>query len=229
MIPLKDDNPTKTVPYVTWGIICVNVIVFIYMLLLGPAGSHQFIRRYSVVPYELLSHGRPAGPEYLTTFTSMFVHGGFLHIAGNMLFLYIFGDNIEDYLGHFKYILFYLVCGVASVLAQGLLSGGSKLPMLGASGAISGVLAAYMILYPKAGVWTFFFFLFFWQVIKVPAIFIIGIWIVIQVANGLLTLKAAGGGIAWFAHVGGFLAGVMLILLFRKRNYKSDMDYWRTS
>lgn len=229
MIPLKDDNPTNTVPFITWGIICVNVIVFIYMLLLGPAGSDQFIRRYSVIPYELFTHGRPAAPKYLTVFTSMFVHGGFLHIGGNMLFLYIFGDNIEDYLGHLKYILFYLVCGVAAVLAQGLLSGGSKLPMLGASGAISGVLAAYMILYPKAGVWTFFFFLFFWQVIKVPAIFIIGLWIVIQVANGLMTLKAAGGGVAWFAHVGGFLAGVMLILLFRKRNYKSDMDYWRTS
>ena len=227
MIPLKDDNPTSTVPFVTWGLIGVNVAVFMYMLLQGPAGSDRFIRHYSVIPHELFGSVRTGGHEYLTVFTSMFMHGGFLHIAGNMLFLYIFGDNIEDYLGHTKYLLFYFVCGVASVLAQGLLAGDSKLPMLGASGAISGVLAAYVILYPRAGVWTFFFFLFFWQIIKVPAIFIIGLWIVIQLANGLMTLKMPGGGIAWFAHVGGFSAGAIIILLFRV--YKRNTDHWRTS
>jgi membrane associated rhomboid family serine protease len=216
MIPLKDDNPTRTTPFVNYGLIIANIAVFIYMLYLGPAVSEKFVLGYSVRPREIFGAGaHPGLQDYTRVLTSMFLHGGLLHLAGNMLFLWIFGDNIEDFLGHGKYLLFYVACGVAAVCAHGLSHPGSGLPMLGASGAISGVLGAYLVLYPKAGVWTFFFFIFFWQVIKVPAVFIIGLWIVVQVANGLLYYNKAGGGVAWFAHVGGFITGIVLILILR--------------
>jgi membrane associated rhomboid family serine protease len=216
MIPLKDDNPTRTTPFVTYGLIAANTLVFVYMLYLGPASSEKFVASYSVRPKEFF--GAAADPglhDYIRVLTSMFLHGGLLHLGGNMLFLWIFGDNIEDFLGHAKYLLFYVACGVAAVFSHGLAHPGSGLPMLGASGAISGVLGAYIILYPKAGVWTFFFFLFFWQIIKVPAVFIIGLWMVVQVANGFLYYDTTGGGVAWFAHVGGFISGIVLILIFK--------------
>jgi len=218
MIPLKDDNPTRTTPYVTVGLIAVNILVFLYMLLLPSDEGKRFLLQYSVIPDRLFGGDvflPPGG--YYTLFTSMFLHGGFLHIGGNMLFLWVFGDNIEDVLGHAKYLVFYLACGVAAAFAHGLSNPGSTLPMLGASGAVSGVLGAYMLLFPRARVWTFFFFLFFWQVVPVPAIFIIGLWIVIQVINGMVTAGHASGGVAWLAHVGGFLAGVVLISVMKKR------------
>jgi membrane associated rhomboid family serine protease len=220
MIPLKDDNPTRTFPYVTYGIIGVNVVVFVYMLFMGPGRGERFVLQYSLIPATLVGGesrvvSGVATSGWFSLFSSMFLHGGFLHIAGNMLFLWIFGDNIEDYLGHAKYLFFYLACGVLAALSHAFLNPDSTLPMLGASGAISGVLGAYIILYPRAGVWTFFFFLFFWQVIKVPAVLIIGLWIFIQVVNGLLEPGQQGGGVAWFAHVGGFVAGMLFILIAR--------------
>ena len=218
MIPLKDDNPTSTVPYVNTGIIALNVLVFIYSLTLGNGAVERFVYHYSAVPALLFGEPGPPAGVYLTLVTSMFLHGGFLHIAGNMLFLWIFGDNVEDALGHVKYVFFYLACGIIAALAHGLTNPGSRLPMLGASGAISGVLGAYIILYPRAKVWTFFFFIFFWQVVKVPAVFIIGLWIIVQVLNGLTTYGQSTGGVAWFAHVGGFAAGIVLILFMRGKN-----------
>ncbi len=218
MIPLKDDNPTSTVPFVTFGIIAVNIIVFLYMIVLPADEGKRFILQYSVTPGKLFGGGaalRPGG--YYTLFTSMFMHGGFLHIAGNMLYLWVFGDNIEDMLGHAWYLVFYLACGVAAAMAHGLANPASALPMLGASGAVAGVLGAYMVLFPKARVWTFFFFLVFWQVIPVPAIFIIGLWIVIQVISGMTASGQATGGVAWMAHVGGFVAGVFLVTVMKKR------------
>lgn len=217
MIPLKDDNPTSTVPYVNTGIIALNVLVFVYSLTLGDGEVERFVNHYAAVPALLFGEPGPPVRVYSTLVTSMFLHGGFLHIAGNMLFLWIFGDNVEDALGHVKYVFFYLACGIIAALAHGLTDPGSKLPMLGASGAISGVLGAYMILYPRARVWTFFFFIFFWQVIKVPAVIIIGLWIIVQVLNGLTTYGQSTGGVAWFAHVGGFAAGIILILFMREK------------
>ena len=225
MIPLKDDNPTQTVPYVNYGIIGLNVFLYLYLVFMGPVQGERFVLHYSVIPAALFGDGQPvkgvAAPGYFSLLSSMFLHGGLLHIAGNMLFLWIFGDNIEDYLGHLKYLLFYLVCGVLAAYSHALLNPDSTLPMLGASGAISGVLGAYILLYPRAGVWTFFFFLFFWQVIRVPAVLIIGLWIVIKVVNGLLEPTHRGGGVAWFAHVGGFIAGMLLITALRPfRRYR---------
>jgi len=224
MIPLKDDNPTRTVPYVNYGIIALNVLIFGYMLTLVPQENERFVQHYSVVPSVFFSRAgleRPA--YYLNIISSMFLHGGLFHLGGNMLFLWVFGDNIEDYLGHARYILFYLLCGTASVVAQGVMSSGSDLPMLGASGAISGVLGAYILLYPRAGVWTFFFFIFFFQVIKVPAVFILGLWIVLQFINGFFSISSGVGGVAWFAHIGGFFSGVVLILLLKRRNIYSRL------
>lgn len=216
MIPLKDDNPTETVPFVNYGLIAANVVVFIYMLYMGPAAAERLVLHYSVRPIEFFGpESHPGLQAYTAVLTSMFLHGGILHLAGNMLFLWIFGDNIEDYLGHVKYLFFYVACGVAAVFAHGLTHSGSNLPMLGASGAISGVLGAYLILFPRAGVWTFFFFIFFWQIIKVPAVVIIGLWIVVQAVNGILTYDKAGAGVAWFAHLGGFIAGIVLIFILK--------------
>jgi len=217
MLPLKDDNPTSTFPYVTIGIIALNFLVYFYMLAIGPFGEENMVARYAAVPARLFGLAPDGGaPAYPTLITSMFMHGGILHIGGNMLFLWIFGDNIEDYLGHLPYLLFYLACGVAAAVAHGITDTASTLPMLGASGAISGVLAAYMVLYPRARVWTFFFFLFFWQVVRVPAVLIIGLWILLQFINGIAsTGRQAMGGVAWFAHVGGFIAGLGMILVIR--------------
>ncbi|HLB25641.1 MAG TPA: rhomboid family intramembrane serine protease [Nitrospirota bacterium] len=227
MIPLKDDNPSGTAPFVTVAIILANAAVYLYMLMLGPRGTEKFVLSYAAIPARLVGTEAAAPAEYMTVLSSMFMHGGFLHLAGNMLFLWVFGDNVEDRLGHLRFLLFYVLCGVAAALAHSLSHPGSLLPMIGASGAVSGVLGAYIVLFPRAGVWTFFFFLVFWQVIKVPAVLIIGWWIILQVINGLVYVDVPGGGVAWFAHVGGFLAGILLLLLMRKRVYRSNR-HWRS-
>jgi len=227
MIPLRDDNPIDTVPFVNYGIIAVNIAVFLYMLTLGEGSAERFIRSYAMAPGAVLGdYLRPSAlPAPLTAVTSMFLHGGLLHVAGNMLFLWVFGDNIEDALGHLRYVVFYLACGVAAAMSHALLNPGSTVPMLGASGAVSGVLGAYMVLYPRARVWTFFFLLIWWQVLPVPAVYVIGLWIAIQVLNGL-TSGQSGGGIAWFAHVGGFAAGLLLIFLFGGTRLRRARGYY---
>jgi rhomboid family protein len=151
-----------------------------------------------------------------TIFTSMFLHGGLFHIAGNMLYLWIFGNNVEDTLGHGRYLCFYLGSGVAAAAAQTLVGPGSHVPMIGASGAISGVLGAYIVLFPHANVLTLVVFGFFWRLVRIPALLVLGLWMVVQVLNGLGSL-GAGGGVAWFAHIGGFFAGMALLLLLRPR------------
>src|SRR5208337_97498 len=153
-----------------------------------------------------------------TVFTSMFLHGGFLHVAGNMLYLWIFGDNIEDELGHFRFLLFYLFSGVVAVYAYAMTDSQSMLPMIGASGAISGVLGAYILLFPRAKIHTLLFFGFFWQIVRIPAMFVIGFWIFLQIVSGLLSSGSIQhGGVAWFAHVGGFVAGFVTIKLWLPR------------
>ncbi len=219
MIPFKDDNPTRTVPYITIAFIVMNVIVY-FIQLTSVADPRTIVYSFGAIPHFLLtfSSTQPISPMG-TVFTSMFMHGGLLHIGTNMLFLWIFGNNIEDQLGHIKFIIFYLLCGVLAAYSHALSGPSSMIPMIGASGAVSGVLGAYLLLFPKARVHTLIFLGFFIQVVRLPAVFVIGFWIVIQFINGLVSKGAANnGGVAWFAHIGGFIAGMVLIKLFINRN-----------
>jgi membrane associated rhomboid family serine protease len=223
-IPLKDDNPTSRVPYVTLTIIALNAVVFFYQLF-SPEGLQYFVFKLGAIPYEIThfktlslvvmdtheSLTRLSPP--LTLIVSMFMHGGIFHLVFNMLYLWIFGNNIEDFLGSGWFIIFYLLCGLAAGLAHIVFNPNSQVPMIGASGAIAGILGAYLILFPHARVLTLVFLIFFIRIIPIPAAFVLGIWIFIQVLN-----VGAGGGVAWFAHIGGFLAGIALIkLVTRKR------------
>jgi len=214
VIPLKDDAPSRTKPVVTISLIIINTAVFFYELSLG-RGMKGFIFKAGFIPYEIVHYGIS---EYLTVFTSMFVHGGWFHLIGNMLYLWIFADNVEDCLGHARFLLFYLICGLAGSGAHFITSLASKVPAVGASGAISGVLGGYLLLYPTATVLTLIPLGFFIRIIRLPALIVLGFWIVLQLLNGLFGLAArGGGGIAWFAHIGGFFAGLVLVKLFQKR------------
>jgi membrane associated rhomboid family serine protease len=213
MIPLKDDAPTKTVPFVTYLIIAINISVFIYELSLKPEGLQAFVLSTAIIPREILSlsdmHPAAIAPIPLTLVTGMFVHGGLIHIGGNMLFMWIFGDNIEDRFGHFRFIIFYLGAGVIASMVQVLVNPASDAPIIGASGAVAGVLGAYFLLFPTAQVKTLIFLLFFVSVVKIPAVVFLGFWFLIQIAS-----SAYGGGIAWYAHIGGFIAGMATVLVF---------------
>jgi membrane associated rhomboid family serine protease len=218
IFPFKDDNPTRTFPFITIIIIVLNVFIFFYTLanISDLEDYKNLVYSYGAIPTYLLSFNQiqPIHPS-LTVFTSMFMHGGLLHLAGNMLYLWIFGNNIEDTLGHFRFLAFYVVCGIAAAYAHAITSPSSLMPMIGASGAVSGVLGAYLLLFPRARVYTLLFFIVFFQVITLPAFFVIGFWIIIQILNGLLSTGAAGqDGVAWFAHVGGFLFGLFVIKFF---------------
>jgi membrane associated rhomboid family serine protease len=226
LFPLKDDNPSRTTPVVTIGLIILNGLVFIYQLSLelgGPEGARageSFIREFGLVPCRLT--GSCLGPSdlpspVLTIFTSMFMHGGLFHVGGNMLYLGIFGNNVEDTLGHLRYLVFYLASGLAAALTQVAVGPGSDLPMVGASGAVSGVLGAYLLLFPNAHVTTLIILGFFFRVVRVPALFVLGFWIVLQVLNGLGSFGASGG-VAFFAHIGGFVAGMGLLFVLRPRS-----------
>ena len=234
MIPIRDDQPRFSTPYVTYFIIALNVVVFLFELSVG-AQSHRALNslmyQFGVVPvhFERALAGTypvPLPGLFLTILTSMFLHGGWLHIIGNMWFLWIFGDNIEDHVGHFPYLLFYLISGFAASVAHILLNAGSNVPSVGASGAIAGVMGAYFVLYPKARVLTLvpliIFFTFWW----LPAWIFLGFWLVLQFLSGTATSIAdtsqTSGGIAFWAHVGGFVAGIVLIKLLpeRKRRYR---------
>ncbi|MFO0753279.1 MAG: rhomboid family intramembrane serine protease [Thermodesulfovibrionales bacterium] len=216
MFPFKDDNPTSTTPFVTVGLILLNVLVFLWELL-SPQGADEIALFYGAIPSNLMSfgsvHPQPVSPA-VSILTSMFLHGGILHVAGNMLYLWIFGDNIEDSLGHLKFLLFYLFSGAAAAYSHAATNAGSVIPMIGASGAISGILGAYLLLFPRARVHTLVIFGFFWQVVRIPAVVVILFWVVIQLVSGLATKSAQQGGVAWFAHLGGFLAGVLTIKLW---------------
>jgi membrane associated rhomboid family serine protease len=232
MIPLRDDIPTETFPFVTILLLAANCLVFIYQLSLGP-GAADFIADMGVVPAVVI-HGTEPGvvravPLELTFVTSMFLHGGLLHLGGNMMFLWIFGNNVEDSTGHIRFLLFYLLCGLAAAGAHVFLNPGSRLPMIGASGAISGILGAYFLLYPRARVLTLIPIGFFLQTILVPAAFFLGLWFLMQVAAGWSTFGSQKGGVAWFAHVGGFAAGIPLLLVFKKRKARlwSRQTGWR--
>ncbi|HBB35731.1 MAG TPA: rhomboid family intramembrane serine protease [Cyanobacteria bacterium UBA8803] len=221
MVPLRDENPTQIVPYITYTLIAVNVLVFIYELALAPQQLDTFFHFFAVVPRELtasfngIAVNQPI-PEPITLVTSQFLHAGFTHIGFNMLFLWIFGNNIEEELGHVKYLIFYLACGALAVLTQWFFSANSPIPSLGASGAIAGVMGAYILKFPNAKVVTLLPLGFFLTTVRVPAIFFLGFWFLQQAFNGLATLEAPAnvgmesGGIAYWAHAGGFVFGAIL-------------------
>lgn len=216
MIPLKDDIPSATFPFVTVSIIAINVLIFVYQTTLGIQGAEAFVYMTAAIPYDIThflhAPARSVVPPPFTIFTAMFVHGGLFHIAGNMLFLWIFGDNVEDTLGHFRFIIFYLLTGTAASLAHVIMEPASTVPMIGASGAIAGVLGAYFILFPRANIKTLVFLFFFVSVVRIPAVVFLGFWLVIQLLSSGAT---SAGGIAWYAHIGGFIAGAATVLLLR--------------
>lgn len=206
MIPLRDNNPTQRVPYVTYAFIAINIAFFVYQYVeLTPPQNEAFVNQHGVVPYYLLSG---YGPALSTPFTSMFMHGGLAHLMGNLWFLHVFGDNVEDALGHLRYVAFYFFTGVVAVIAHSLASPGSQLPLVGASGAISGVLGAYVLMYPRAKVVTFFLFFFF----ELPAGFFILLWFGMQVFSNCSQSSTETAGVAFMAHIGGFLAGIAFML-----------------
>lgn len=220
LFPLYDENPSRSFPFVTVGLIAANVAAFLYELSLGPA-LPQFINTYAMMPANIIR-----GQAYLTVLTSMFLHGGFVHIFGNMLYLWIFGNNVEDTLGHFQFLIFYLLAGLGGTIGHLLVSSASTVPTLGASGAIAGVLGAYILLFPGAYVVTAIPIFYFIRIVRLPALLVIGFWIVIQFLSGMASIATrpvageAAGGIAWFAHIGGFLAGVILILILPKKRQR---------
>ncbi|HIC90752.1 MAG TPA: rhomboid family intramembrane serine protease [Syntrophaceae bacterium] len=213
MIPLKDDVPSRTFPFVTIGIIILNVLVYLYQASLGYHGQEIFVRQMGAIPFEITHiidiDPRSSVPIPLTVLTYMFMHGGFLHLLGNMLYLWIFGDNVEDSLGHIRFVLFYLFCGVMAALIHILSDVNSLSPMVGASGAIAGVLGAYFLLYPKANVLTLVIFFLFIRTIKIPAILFLGLWFLIQILN-----IGSASPVAWYAHIGGFICGILFIAFF---------------
>jgi membrane associated rhomboid family serine protease len=221
MIPLRDVIPSRTTPGVTITLITINVLVYLFGLTLSDRGRDAFIIGFGLVP---------AYFSLVSVFTAMFVHGGLAHVAGNMLFLWIFGDNVEDRLGHGRFIVFYLLCGVAAALAQTFLQPNSLVPMVGASGAIAGVMGAYLVLYPHSRVLMLFPFPVF--LFELPAIVFLVIWFLVQFLNGISQLPvfeqdAISGGVAFWAHVMGFVAGLILVV-FMKRPERTRVEWWDT-
>ena len=215
MIPIHDDNPTHSTPTVVYALIAINVAVFLYQMSLG-SGVEGFVQLYAVIPQELTAsfEGVPINqpvPEILTLITSQFMHGGLAHIAGNMLFLWTFGDNIEHDLGHVKFLLFYLVCGILAGLTHWFFAMQSGVPTVGASGAIAGVMGAYLIKYPKARIVTFLPLFIIWTTVRIPAIYFLGFWFVQQAFSSVASLgMPEAAGVAYWAHAGGFIFGAIL-------------------
>ena len=210
MIPLRDSQPSYSKPYVTIAIIAANALVFLYELTLDPYSLNNLIGTYGLIPSHL---------QWTSLVTSMFLHGGWMHLIGNMWFLWIYGDNVEDILGHGKFLLFYLLCGIAAALLQTSLSPDSRAPMVGASGAIAGVMGAYVVKFPRSRILTLVFF-FFVTTVEIPAIIILLYWFALQFFSGVGSLaysRVSGGGVAWFAHVGGFVGGMLLIIALRPK------------
>jgi membrane associated rhomboid family serine protease len=240
MIPLSDENPTRSTPFVTYLLIAANVAVFLYQFSLG-SGAEQFIRSCGFLPAELVT-GRDVGvptcvePLYLTILTSMFMHGGLLHIGSNMLYLWIFGNNVEDAMGALRFLFFYVACGVAAALAQTYITMAvtpelADVPNVGASGAIAGVLGGYLLLFPGARVRTLVALGFFWSIARIPALIVLGMWFVTQFFQGVGALDPAVGansGVAFWAHIGGFATGLVLVkLLAREDRGRRAVPHYR--
>jgi membrane associated rhomboid family serine protease len=213
MIPLHDDNPRVMTPFVNYGLIALNVFVFFRQFTMPEVDLQAFVYTYGAIPAQITS-----GEGYFSLFTSMFLHGGIIHLLSNMLYLYIFGDNIEGLMGHGRYLLFYVLCGIGAAASHIFIEPQSQIPMIGASGAISGVLGAYLLKFPRAKVLILFWIIIFVNTIRVPAIVVLGLWFFMQLSSGLSSLgMQSGGGVAWFAHIGGFVVGLVLVNFFQKR------------
>ncbi len=212
MIPIRDEIPTRETPVVNYVLIAINVIVYLFMALAGPASQEAIVSKYAMVPAHFADGVTLA--DIMTIFTSMFMHAGILHLGGNMLYLWIFGDNVEDRLGHFRYLVFYLVGGVAASLAHLATNWGSEVPTVGASGAIAAVLGAYLVLFPASRIKTFIPLGRIYQLTLVPAAVVLGFWFILQLFDGVLALGGADvSGVAFWAHVGGFIAGIVMVKL----------------
>lgn len=223
-IPLRDNNPAIRTPYFTYILLLANTAVFVYQLSLTLAAEIIFVQTFGAIPAQITRL-----QNLHTLITSMFVHGGFLHLGGNMLYLHIFGDNIEDLLGHLKFLGFYLLCGLAAVISHIAFDPGSQLPMVGASGAIAGVLGAYLVSYPRAKVLVAVpIFIYIFRTFWIPSVIVLGIWFLFQILLGVLSIGTEGGGVAWFAHIGGFVAGMILVKFHRKpkRDSFEDLEVW---
>jgi membrane associated rhomboid family serine protease len=229
MIPLRDENPSGTPPIVTIAFIVLCVLVFLWQLSFGAEGGERIVYALGVVPAVLLGQGQ-LPPDlslvapWMTIFTSMFMHGGWMHLIGNMLYLWIFGDNVEDAMGHGRFVVFYLVCGAAAVFAQALPEPGSTVPMVGASGAISGVLGAYLLLYPHARVLVVIPFGFYFHPMRIPAGLVLVLWFGLQLLSNTMA-QPGQGGVAFRAHIGGFVAGMILIAIFKRRRVRLRLPW----
>ena len=220
MIPLRDTIPTRTFPWVTIALIGANVAVFAYQVSLGVERADVFASVFGTVPAAFtgrVAYPAPVLPPAATLLTSMFLHGGFFHLFFNMLFLWIFGNNVEDATGHLRYLVFYLVCGAAAAVAHVVTHPASNVPMVGASGAISGILGAYFLLYPHARIVTLVWLGFFAQTVQIPAFVFLGFWFFMQFLSWMLVGSEGGGGVAFVAHIGGFVAGLLLLVPFKQR------------
>lgn len=222
MFPLKDTQPSYSKPLVTIGLIAINILIFLYEFSLDSYSLNHFIAHYGLIP---------ARYHFYDIITSMFIHGGWLHVLGNMWFLWIFGDNVEDILGHWKYLAFYILCGIAAAFVQIASNLGSPIPTIGASGAIAGVMGGYIVKFPHSRILTLVFIFFFITTFEVPAVIMLAYWFFLQVFSGVGTIgysNLSQGGVAWFAHVGGFLAGMGLIkAMGTRRRFSRRRDiYW---
>jgi membrane associated rhomboid family serine protease len=219
MIPLRDDNPSRSFPLATVGLIGACVAVFLRMSSLDDVGLVRFVTAYGAIPARVLADPVGAAPTLLTY---MFVHGGWIHLGGNMLYLWIFGDNVEDLMGHWGFVAFYLLAGVAALVTHTLLSPLSDRPLVGASGAVAGVLGAYLVLFPRARILSLVPLGLFTRVVAVPAVVFLPLWFVLQFVSGLAALGGGAETVAWWAHVGGFVAGVVLVPAFVRRRRPSS-------
>lgn len=210
MIPLRDHNPSRTFPFVTYGLIALNVYVFFQMLMLTESGLESFINTFALLPADIVG-----GRNLFTLISSMFLHGGFGHIIGNMMFLHIFGDNLEDTIGHVKYFFYYILCGLGASALQIYVDPASTIPNLGASGAIAGLMGGYILLFPSHKVDVLIPLGFYFSRATIPAYLMLGYWFIAQFLSGIGSLGITEGGVAYFAHIGGFIAGIALILPFR--------------
>ncbi len=220
MIPLRDTQPSHSTPIATVVIISLNVLVFLFQVSLGDYERNHFIASFGIVPERL---------HYSSILTSMFLHGGWIHLIGNMWFLWIYGDNVEDVLGHGRFALFYLLCGIAAAVVHILLNADSRVPTIGASGAIAGVMGAYLVKFPHSKILTLVPIFVFFTTVEVPAVFMLIYWFAIQIFSGVGSIgysNVTKGGVAWFAHIGGFLAGMLLVYLLGSRDrFRNRRDY----
>ncbi len=222
MFPLHDDNPTEINPVITIGLIIACILIYLWQTSLGQELGQAIVYSLGVIPAVLLNSTELSSELYIvpaevTVLTSMFMHGGFFHLAGNMLYLWIFGNNIEDSMGHVRFIIFYLICGTAAALTQAMIDSGSEIPMIGASGAVSGILGAYLLLYPHAKVLVVFPIIIFIKTFRIPAMFVLGLWFLMQLISSSSSVSGEGGT-AWWAHIGGFVTGMVLIPFFKHRH-----------